>query len=68
MSGMMSGMRWRKELWNVTSQWNIDAQFVVMAGLLVVLRDPFPDFARSDPDDRIGIGIVVVRFVEDADS
>ena len=39
-----------------------------MLGIVIVLVYPFADFRRRDTNDRISIGIVIRRTVEDLDA
>jgi len=49
-----------KEMRDVGAQRKIDAQFVLMSRLLIILRDALSYLPCSYPDDRICISVVVV--------
>jgi len=56
------------ELGDVGAGEERDAEFVLMAGVLVVLGDALADLGCGDADDGVGGGVVVGVLAEDLDA
>ena len=64
----MVDLRGVQKVGDVGAKRKVNAQFVRMSGVLVILCDTFPNLSRRDPHNWIGIGVVVAPPCKDIDA